>query len=1251
MGVPPIPADEWQLLQTDAMDMVIFYPNGKRGELSVDPTISTTYAADSVTVSVTNEFEIQFDRLKGGIIDSWFDLQNDSGKTDQLANTTTGLFDFFTTASATDRRISGETGATQHVLEVTPTRIVLQYVGQLGNAASYDYILTYSIYATGDIYIKLQTTNNTGSTITWTAQRAEINIDSATNHNADGDNVASNSDAMVAGTDNWVKWVGDGSTKKDAAILYNYSGFNYVEYYTTGTAVAFERDTDETQDNTAKTTRIFKLQIFPDTGTMGTTETTVDIYSNSFRNPENIGGSISNGQGWFDSIENTDSSNSDYFNEAEGVYDVQTGKTISQNGWWHSDWGKRKQLSLINNSGQAFEANTTYQVTINTKELYDQGNVQADCDDLRMVYQPDLNTITQLNHHLMPAQGSSDCSTSTATIISFPLQASVGSSATDKTYYLYYGNSGAAALSAANTEDTYDVGAKAATLACPFNGTTTCAAGETASTATGAIRYSGSKSALSFDGANDKVAAGNVGGGIKTVEFWIKPNSASTPLLDLGGGAIATVSAGTVSTSGITGANIFVNGAATSTLTANTWSHLAITATTAINALAVNLGLASNSYFTGVMDEVRLSNVIRYPSAFTVPTSPFIRDEYTKLLYHFDENGDDPRNTGKVIDDSGNANHGTITGAKYVSGLVGVDSSTTDTGYMSNQSYAGHQGVFIEEVTTNKITNPSFENSTYDTNWSASQIFTDGYGGDVNTARDTFLDQAYQPGTYGNYNRFALNYGQNSPILISFDLSSIPASATCNSASMSLFANLQDTYYATHYVYELASANANWTETTIQEPATNGGPTYDFKSQTAQGVGTAWAGSEGARTAGTDYINSALGNWTEAGEAVGNEYEIALTSSAIEAWFGTTNNGLIIHHEGGAIQYASSDHATTGYRPKLVVDYSDPAVVTKNTTAPYYKFGSSSTKATLTSSTDLNYFTSINAGNTNSHTLSAYVYRGTAGSVGGTVDNTVAQLYWQGVAQSGTAYTDMGGGWWRLSYTNTGTADAQNYGVTVVEDSGTVYIDGVQLEEKAYATTYADGSLTSSAGGNDTYFWDDDCDGTLDAGEDQVADQNAQCSSRLVENLQYATSSNITAATGSLSTWFKPQTTIASISGDQYLFDIRSDASNQIALYLDASTDDITLNTNGTETSSVGVTLNTGTWNNLILTYNFTTDNYNVYLNGNATPIIATTTALTAPSLPTDFVIGGDYNNANKYNGVISSFISYDAVLTTAEII
>jgi hypothetical protein len=102
------------------------------------------------------------------------------------------------------------------------------------------------------------------------------------------------------------------------------------------------------------------------------------------------------------------------------------------------EWAKRKQLTLANNSGQTFEANTTYTVTINTKELLRRGRFTNDCDDLRVFYQPSDSAITKINYYFDIAQGATNCSDSTATKIYFPLQANISNAATTNAYYLYY---------------------------------------------------------------------------------------------------------------------------------------------------------------------------------------------------------------------------------------------------------------------------------------------------------------------------------------------------------------------------------------------------------------------------------------------------------------------------------------------------------------------------------------------------------------------------------------------------------------------------------------------------------------------------------------------------------------------------------------------------------------------------------------------------------------------------------------------
>ena len=63
---------------------------------------------------------------------------------------------------------------------------------------------------------------------------------------------------------------------------------------------------------------------------------------------------------------------------------------------------------------------------------------------------------------------------------------------------------------------------------------------------------------------------------------------------------------------------------------------------------------------TGIIDEVRISNIVRYTSNFTPPISEFESDSNTVALYHFNEG------TGNLVTDaSGNGNHGTIFGATW----------------------------------------------------------------------------------------------------------------------------------------------------------------------------------------------------------------------------------------------------------------------------------------------------------------------------------------------------------------------------------------------------------------------------------------------------------------------------------------------------------------------------------------------------------------------------------------------------------
>jgi formylglycine-generating enzyme required for sulfatase activity/serine/threonine protein kinase len=84
-------------------------------------------------------------------------------------------------------------------------------------------------------------------------------------------------------------------------------------------------------------------------------------------------------------------------------------------------------------------------------------------------------------------------------------------------------------------------------------------------------------------------------------------------------------------------------------------------------------GMERGSYFSGVIDEVRVSRVARYSTDFT-PPERFEPDQDTLALYHFDEGSGI-----ELKDSSGNNHHCKIVNAKWVNGIAGGPPSSTAT--------------------------------------------------------------------------------------------------------------------------------------------------------------------------------------------------------------------------------------------------------------------------------------------------------------------------------------------------------------------------------------------------------------------------------------------------------------------------------------------------------------------------------------------------------------------------------------------
>lgn len=126
----------------------------------------------------------------------------------------------------------------------------------------------------------------------------------------------------------------------------------------------------------------------------------------------------------------------------------------------------------------------------------------------------------------------------------------------------------------------------------------------------GTTTFTGGKfgGASSHNGTTQYFSTATTISNVRSVSFWVYPASTSDDYIHLTSGVYINSSSGTVSATGFTSPNIYVNGVLNSTLRASTWNHVLVSSNTAISATAFEIGRANSAYLnnTGRMDEVRL---------------------------------------------------------------------------------------------------------------------------------------------------------------------------------------------------------------------------------------------------------------------------------------------------------------------------------------------------------------------------------------------------------------------------------------------------------------------------------------------------------------------------------------------------------------------------------------------------------------------------------------------------------------------
>lgn len=348
-------------------------------------------------------------------------------------------------------------------------------------------------------------------------------------------------------------------------------------------------------------------------------------------------------------------------------------------------------------------------------------------------------------------------------------------------------------------------------------------------------------------------------------------------------------------------------------------------------------------------------------------------------------------------------------------------------------------------------------------------------------------------------------------------------------------------------------------------------------------------------------------------------------TKAINQPNGDNSSGIVATYDsftstGWNLNYSSVTGTGKKYLATAInsISYLNRAIETEE---PFVKFGSRSAKI-IADGGNTSLVNAVAPGNTNTHTMSLYAYLGTAGFEGEAIATTSAQIVWEGVAQAGTNYEEVGGGWWRLSYTGSTTNATNDYGVWIA-DGETLYVDGFQLEEKAYATTFTDGSLGAG------YSWS----GTI----------NESSSTRAAADLRYPISGNLDASVGSLSFWVKPNWD----GNDNRAYTLFDTDTSSGGLKLYKHTDNNLYFTDGTNESTRDISgWQAGEWH--LVTLLWGSGSLVVYTDG---VYDSASLGFSAPTLGTNFYLGQANDNSGQANAVFADVRIFDARLDQVEMV
>ncbi len=161
-------------------------------------------------------------------------------------------------------------------------------------------------------------------------------------------------------------------------------------------------------------------------------------------------------------------------------------------------------------------------------------------------------------------------------------------------------------------------------------------------------------------------------------------------------------------------------------------------------------------------------------------------------------------------------------------------------------------------------------------------------------------------------------------------------------------------------------------------------------------------------------------------------------------WFNTSNAGVFAL---SLYNTPTAQNYNIGFRCA-----SDPVAISGIWSSSLGREAAGGTTVAVGTVSDAKIYQSVNVGDTSTYDFSVYVYDNTSGSEGGTVNSSIASLYYNGAAIA-TTYSNAGSGWWKLSGTLTGANESREYGV-LVETGKTVVVDDFTLSKSGTYSIY-----------------------------------------------------------------------------------------------------------------------------------------------------------------------------------------------------